>query len=427
MKQFLYLFITLSLSLSSCGFGNIGYGVVLWTDPQSNYRTGEIINIISKSDSQKTYVVKIKDGESKVEIPYGRVAFYDNIEDAEAYIDEYSEWIGFYAYSDKNALPVREGNDPESTIIYKLRFEQVVKILERDEEQTKIGSYENYWYKILTEDGFSGYSFGERLKVFETEDDAHTIAGEFQSFDSRLEEILINIWYPDYYKEMIRTGKYDFRVFSKNIGLFTDRENNEITIRTDEDSYHFYYDSITKLGNVTYIFEGTSLRLEISPWNTLAATFTDHGQLTTLAYVLIEETITEVIDAEINRRYEFFKDFVNTSFYSDAYGGLSFGRSFSFEWSGYNRLVPKVIDNADAISGKVDFLYYMGSSIWPDYDGLITFAFSGMDSYEEGMDFLYNIEDNGVKFTQVEKYYINDLIVNRIGASPIIMYFNKNQ
>ena len=100
MKQFLYLLITLILSLSSCGLGNIGYGVVLWTDSQSKYRTGEIINIISKSDSQKTYVIRIKDGESKVEIPYGRVAFYNNRKDAANYIDEYTESMSFYAYSD---------------------------------------------------------------------------------------------------------------------------------------------------------------------------------------------------------------------------------------------------------------------------------------------------------------------------------------
>lgn len=427
MKRFLFLFIIIIiLSLSFCGISKIGYGVVLWTDPQSKYKTGEIIDIISKSDSQETYVVMTRDGQNKVEIPYGRVAFYIERGDAETYVGEYSEWINFYAYSDKNALPVREENNANSTIIYKLRYEEVVKILYRDAEQVKIGSYENYWYKVLTEDGFSGYCYGERLKVFEAEDDAQTIAEEFQSFDSRLEEILENIWYPDYYKDMVRTGMFDFRKFSMNIGLFLDRENSEITMRTDEDSYHFYYDSITKLGNSTYIFEGTTLRLEISPWNTLSATFTDKGQLTTIAYILIEKPVSEIIDAEISRRYEFFKELENIVFSSEVYGDLSFGRNFSFEWNDYNRLVPKVMNSADQVSGKVDFLYYMGSSIRQNYDGLVTFVFSGMEPYEQGIDFLYNIDENGVKFTHIEKYCINEMVVNKIGVSPIIMYFNKN-
>lgn len=427
MNKRIFLSCLLIIILLNACDSKIGYGVVLWTDPLTSYRSGEIIEIMSKSDSQKTYVIKTRDGKNKIEIPYGKIAFYEKRKDAEAYKDKYSEWINLYAYSNKNALPVREENNPDSTIIYKLRIEEVVKILEREPEQTKIGSYENYWYKILTESGFSGYCFGERLTVFEAEDDAQTIAEEFQSFDSKLEEILENLWYPEYYKDMIRTGEFDFRKFSKNIGLFPDREENEITIRTDEDSFHFYYDSITKLGNSTYVFEGTTLRLEISPWNTLSATFSDHGQLTTLTFILVEQPVSEIINEEVERRYENFKDFENIVFSSDAYGDLRFGNNMTFEWNNYDRLVPKVIGSSGENSGIVKFLYYMGSSIISNYDGIITFIFNGTDSYEGGIDFLYNIDENGVKFTHVEKYYINELTVNRTGASPIIMYFNKTE
>jgi hypothetical protein len=421
LLRFVTVFLVLA-SVVSCGYGRIGYGVLYWENDETEYETAEIIPVLKESKIRKVYLIVDKDGKTKREIPVWSVRFFRDRAKAESFADSYGSWKFFYGYSQKRGLPVREEPKQESRIIYKMREEQVVKIVGRSDEPSQEGIYENYWYHILTRDGYMGYCFGEFLNVYETETDPYEMAKEYQAKDVLLDFIMSQVWRPQYYEEMIEEQRFDLARFRADVGLFPHPLLKKVELVTDTDSYIFEYASISKYGRSSYVFEGTDLRLEVIRREKLNVTYKVRGKPVSYIYVLIDQDIDKIVEEEALRRKALYKPFVGSTLTSSAYGTITFESDGSFAWLDYEKL-SSIFQNKEIKGhGRVDFPCYVGDALKGEYDGVITFHFAG-SAGGENISFLYRFDVGGVKFVVLNRDDIRDLVVLKTSVSPFILFF----
>ncbi len=118
-----------------------------------------------------------------------------------------------------------------------------------------------------------------------------------------------------------------------------------------------------------------------------------------------------------------------------------------FSWQGYERLVPAVIARGAGAEGRVDFAYHLAKGLQGAYDGVITFAFDalsgqpasaeagsrgsdsalggGVESRPREASFLYKAAPGGLRFTSLTPDSFKDLYVNRVGISPVTIFFSQ--
>ncbi len=190
------LAVALSIALSSC-VRNIGYGLVLWAGEESPIHTGEILPVQQESKIQSTYLIRLPGTKELAEVPTWRMRLFATKEEALQGAEEYAPYQNMYAYSQRDGLPLREEADQEARRVYKLAEGQLVKILSRGEQQITIGNYEDYWYLVLTEDGYQGYCFGYYLPVFSPSGDPKEEVEELMAQDPMLEALLGTDWRPE--------------------------------------------------------------------------------------------------------------------------------------------------------------------------------------------------------------------------------------
>jgi hypothetical protein len=406
---------------TGCSPKHIGYGVMLWENKYSSYKNGERFFVLSKSTAQQAYLILDEKDKTKKEVPWGYIAFFSKEQEARSFSKSYKEYLHQYAYSQKRSLPVRESPEQGATIIYKLNENEVVKIVSRSEKAEKAGIYENYWYQLVTEDGHTGYCFGEFLTLFTTEGDPFAKAKEFQSADPALKSIMENVWRPEYFDEMIRNGRFDLNDFKPEIGLFCSPAEKKIEIKLPEHEVTLNYTNIIKVGN-TYLFEGTDLRLEMGPYNILVVSFKDKGRSVTENFVLIKDDIEEIIKGELESREKEMSIFAGATLSSDAYGTITFKPDASYFWVGFDRLVPHIIPAGTQKSGQAGFYYYPGKGLASQYTGVISFLFNGMNPRDK-INFLYKLDNEGVKLVYVNKASIEGIEVKSSSLSPLTLYF----
>ncbi len=424
--RFRFLFILSALiCVISCGRGRIGYGVLYWENDETEYKTADIISLMKESKIRKVYLIYDKDGKTKKEIPIWSVRYFSDRAGAEDFMHSYSRWKNFFGYSERRGLPVREEPKQESRTIYKLRENQVVKIIGREDEIAKEGVYENYWYQILTDDGFLGYCFGEYLIVYETDQDAEEAATKLQAEDALLDYVMAQEWRPQYFEDMIEEEQYDLTKFQTDVGFFPHPLLQKVQMVTDKKTYEFDYSSIKKYGRSSYIFEGSDLRLEVINKTKLNVSYKVNDKTVSTVYLLLEEDIEEIVEREVERRRELFLPFLGTRLSSSGYGTISIDDDQNFSWQDYDKL-SILFENPDIRGkGKVLLCYYLGKALIDKYDGVMTFHFEGGDG-GESISFLYKFDAGGVKFIVLRADDFDNLVVRKTSVSPLILFFQMS-
>jgi len=183
---FLALVVSLAvLWLSSCS-SRLGWGVLLWATEDPFVPSGTVLPVYIRSNIDRVWVVGLPKGLltsaglNKMEVPFAMFELAGNKAGAEARALEFAPFALTYAENLQLGLPVREHPDNNARRVYRLREGEVIKILGVSERGVPpIGTtgepLSGEWYKVLTETGTVGYSFSNRLRVFE-----HS-GGRFQS------------------------------------------------------------------------------------------------------------------------------------------------------------------------------------------------------------------------------------------------------
>ncbi|MFW6250393.1 MAG: SH3 domain-containing protein [Alkalispirochaetaceae bacterium] len=412
------------LLLASCGRRPIGYGVLLWAPSDSELPNGQLLEITEESRLNDTYTVTTAELEEDGTLPMWRVAFFEEQEAAMEYANQYAPYADTFARAQRQALPVREERSRQSSDVYRLRENELMKVLHRTEEPSNEGGLEGHWYRVLTREGVQGWAFGYYLEITggASEDDGEE---EVDEELSDVERILSNSWRPEYFREMIDRERVDLDRFHPRYGLFPDPENQEIELVLPEHSVTYPYEEFYRAAPSRYGLEGSPVTISIRGEDRISVQYTVNGRERSRTFILLEREIPEIIEDELARRRELWKQFTEPGnlLVSTAYGEIELLEEARFSWTGFDRLTPTVIPSRAEESGTVSFPLFLSDNLREEYDGAVLFTFESESDPVE-VRFIYEQTASGVRLTYVPADDVKENIVQREAFSPIVIFFS---
>ncbi len=435
------------LALVSCGPRAAGYGVILWGETDSALQTGVVVPIIGGGTIDSSYLV-LAPGEKKPrEFPMGRLRFFKSRADAVKFSQSFVPYEQSWAVSmkqDPPPLPIRDQASQDGRVIYKLKPGQLVKVIGRSPQRDTIQQYSDYWYEVVTDDGFSGFCFGHFLKPFSTEGDPTVEAQRILNQDEMLDTILNNTWRPDWFRDMVARGAIDLATFRDDVGLFPSPSDMVVKLVLPQYSLEFHYTGVQKLGESTYVFTGSDLRISVLDPERISIYYHYKDQRVAGLYTLMKGEVADLISAEQKRRQGIFDSIAarGATLSSSAYGTITLAEGMRFTWSGYQKLVPSLIAADAGSKGRVDFPLHAAKNLAGDYDGAITLVFDhGGDAAATGaaggsgaspaggysVSFLYKATSGGLRFTSLDADSVSNLVVTHPGLSPVVIFFTQTK
>ena len=377
--------VAIALALVSCGERSLGTGVVLWSDG-GPVASGAVVDVVQESTIEDRYLVRAAAadrGQDPLPVsPRWRVRLFAGPEQAVGFAAGYAEFVNVYAYAVRRGLPVRAEASSTAGIVYKLREQEVVKVLARGAEPEQVGSFENYWYEVLTEDGTRGFTFGEFLPVFESVGDAHAEAARLHADDPGLERVLATEWRPEEFLAMVRWHRFDLQRLRPEYGLFPDPETRVFRLVTAEREREFPYREVERVGDGRYVLaaaggDAGAVRFTLRGNGVLAFSYVDEGRQITELFVELEEEVEELIAAERARRERLYAALLERGplLRSGGYGTIELSEEGRFRWQGYQALVPRWVPDGLPGTGVVDFRYVLGAPLRASYDVAVTLLF----------------------------------------------------
>jgi hypothetical protein len=409
------------LFIISCGGRPIGWGVLYIEDTENNITAGTVLLIFQESEIRDVYTAGINSSDKQIEINRWKISFHEKESDATSFAQAYEVYSDIYAVALKNGLSVREEADIHSERVYKLREGQTIKIIGRTPETVNIAGHDGYWYIILTEDGSSGYCFDMNLNIYDRKA-SDTIVGNDLD-DSMLNVFLSKPFRPEYFRDMIRDNMIDLVKFRTSYGVFAFPDDKVVTLFTEEHNLVFEYTGIIQNSSGRFIFEGTSLQVEVRSENRIAVYYSANKQEYAYQMVYISN-MDELIESEMERRDLLFGQLAELeTVSSSAYGRISFGENAAFIWENNKRLVPNVIPESADKGGTILLNYLPGLTLREDYDGVLSFAFDGVPGRGR-VNFLFKLSDLGIKLVYVPSEDIEKNIVERESTSPLVIFMS---
>lgn len=439
-----------ALALASCGVRAAGYGVVVWGETGTGLQTGIIVPVIREATIGSSFLLLVPGEKKPREFPAGRVRFFKARSDAARFLQSFSPYLQSWAVSmkqDPPPLPIRDQASQDGRVIYKLKPGQLVKVVGKSAAPETIQQYSDYWYEVVTDDGFSGFCFGHYLTSFTTAGDPTQEAQHIMSQDATLDRIMSNTWRPDWFQEMVARGAIDLAVFRDDVGLFPSASDNVMRLVLPQYSLEFHYTGIQKLGESAYVFTGSDLRITVLDDQRISIYYHYKDQRVAGLYVLMPGQIADVITAEQKRRQALFDSLAarGATLSSSAYGMITLSGGMRFSWTGYQKLVPSLIAADAEGKGRVDFPLHAVKSLAADYDGVITLVFdhggdaAGSAASPGGpsvgasvtggysVSFLYKAASGGIRFTSLDADSVSNLAVTHPVMSPVVIFFSQTR
>ena len=442
-SRYIFLLILLmTLLLSSCT-RRLGYGILLWSAEDPPVPSGTVLPVYIRSNIDQVWVVGIpkefRNVESRVdkfEVPLPNLELAGSRRRAIARAEDFASYAVVYAETLQDGLPIRERPDNSARRVYRLRQGEIIKILYSVEGIVAVGAtgdpLPGQWYRVLTEDGTSGFCFSYRLRMFDhTEGPLVAVRSEVQQEeDPVLDRILSRTWSPESYGTMLNNRRINLTEFSHAWHFDPGADTGTARIFTGDLDITFSYTRIRATGTQAWRFEGTSLQMSLRSENTLAVQFTEpNGIFRTLLFVALPSTVDDIILQETARREGQFRAIFEhgPAFVSNNYGTISFMESGRFTWTGNTLLVPQVIPASVLGRGTADMRLYLAASLNDRYDGAFTLHFDGIGNAGARVDFLYNLETQGLRIEHAPQTSMDGITVARRASSPLVIFFFRSE
>ncbi|QQO09264.1 SH3 domain-containing protein [Breznakiella homolactica] len=432
------LCIVFSILFSSCT-RLLGWGVLLWSVDDPAIPSGTVLPVYIRSNIDQVWVVGIpdeyresEDSIDKFELPLWQLNFSKNKKDALEQAEAFTEYAKQYAETIQDGLPIREEPDNSARRVYRLRQGQIIKILSLSTGNPAISAagtpLPGDWYRVLTEDGTTGYCFSYRLRLFEHTGGplmvTQTVAEETE--DKDLELVFSKTWYPESYSTMVSRGRIDLNDLSKKWSFSPGQDSGIAHIYLSNLDRSFPYTSIRRTGNRAWVFEGTNLQMNLRSDTTLAVQFSENGGTQrTLLFVALPGDVDDLIDQETERRKTQFDGIYSQGpvFQSANYGTLVFTEDGKFTWTGFNLLSPSVIPPSVPGTGTIDMGIYLTGSLQNQYTGALTLRFDGAGSRGPSLNFMYVLDSQGLRLEHAPDSVMDGITVVRRASSPLVIYF----
>ena len=436
MKRILFfLFILSSFFLISCKDKVIGYSVVLWNNPEQEIKSGDVLPVYIKSNISHVYIagknLNLKENEQKIEIPLWQLTEPVKKSKLSAIKEKYQENARTYANVKTDGLPCRAEPVNTAKQVYRLRKGEIIKILYKGNGQSPMTGGKplpGEWYKILTDNGTTGWCFSYNLDLFETDDNGNRIGGN--DFVDEVQEdeiyklIVSNVWYPEEFRSLIDSEDIDLSKIHPSYRFTIDEENKKVSLNTQKIHESWIYEGYSKIDDREYELKNISIKIIYRKADYIVVRYTDEtGKPKDLNFVTIKEDLNEIISKEKQRRSEELMNlWYKGPYSSQSYGKLSFTEDNLFKWTGFKLLVPSVIPAGSKNNGSAQIKYSLSKTLKKDYDGIVTFTFEGSS---QEINFLYKMDDGGLKLEDtIGASFKGNQITSR-GVSPVIIFFKR--
>ena len=432
MKRFfLPVLFVFSLLLTSCSDKIMGYSVVLWTIPEQQIKSGDIVPVYIKSNISHVYVIGTEGGE-KIEVALWQLTEPVKKGKIKNIAAKYADNAATYASVKLDGLPCRAEPVNTAKQVYRLRKGEVIKILYKGTGQAPMAgktALEGDWYRILTDDGTMGWCFSYNLNLYETDSLGQRVGGAEiiaeEEDDEHWDSIVSSIWYPDYFRTMIDAGNIDLSVIHPLYRFAIDTEGKKVSLNTNEIHESWNFDGYTKTDENEYSLNGISLKIIYRRANYIVLRYTDaSGKPQDLNFITLADSVADIVNAEKTRRSEsYMQIFTHGPIYSSSsYGKVEFKEDGSFRWTGFKLLVPSVIDAGTKSTGSAQVKYSLSKDLAASYDGVLTMKFDGMN---REVNFLYKLDGGALRLEDTTGANFSGSQIRSRGVSPVIVYLKK--
>ncbi|MDR2143565.1 MAG: SH3 domain-containing protein [Treponema sp.] len=426
------------LAFSTCS-KTIGWGVLLWYVEEPAIPSGTVLPVYVRSNIEQLWIAGVPeayrsgDKEEMVEIPLAHLELTKNQKAAEKRALEFQEYARTYAETLQDGLPVRDQPENNSRRVYRLKLGEIVKVLRKAEGVSAISTtgapLPGDWLLVLTKNGAVGYCFSYRLKLFEHE--TGPLVQEKRDIDTAgdadLDIMLSRVWYPEFYGNMVASGKINIEELSKGWGFDSGTESGTARIFLPNVDLRFPYSRIKKEADRNWSFEGSTLRANLRSESNLLVQYDDqNGQQRSAVFVSLPETAENIIRKENERRQALFQAiFANgPSFSSVNFGTITFTSGKRFTWVGAANLPQGMLGETALHSGNVDMGRYLNKALEESYSGALAMVFDTVSGPKEELTFLYSMEPQGLRFEYVSAANLDGLTVTRSDDHALVMYFS---
>ena len=433
-------FLSILASLFISCSGTIGWGVVMWNIPEKKIADGTVVPVYLKSNIEHIYVIGVPYSDEKIEVPLWQISEPTSKSKAVKLSQKYREYEKQYARCALDGLPIREASVNTSKQIYRLRKDEIIRLLfdgEGTAPTTGSQALEGKWISVLTHDGHTGWCFSHNLRQFTMNDDGSFGAGaeeaQVKETDTALEAMLSSEWYPDYYNRMITSREINLDEMQASFKFDPGVQSGTVHIGWPGLSASYPFHGITKTENSTYKFDETPVQVTLRSGKLITVQYTDKkGKPRSYNYITLppDKDINQIIADEIEERNARFRNLktLGPDYRSSGYGTLTFSDTSSFSWTNFNELVPSVISTSAKNTGTVSFKYFVPKTLRARFDGIITFKFDGQ---EKEVNFFYKSENNGLRFTLANVTKTMNEITNTdsatvtLAVNPEVIYFSR--
>jgi hypothetical protein len=405
-----------------------GWGVVLWSIPDADIRSGSVVHVLTESHINNVYIIEGGKAGKRLEVPFWQLKKFGWKSQAEGFAKGFAPYKSLYAIAQRDGLPLRDQPDNAAKRVYKLRDKQTVKILAKAQGQkvtTGDDSLQGDWYQVITDDGTVGYCFSYALSIY---DDALgvppvAVATVQAGIDPDLERLYTTDWRPDYFRDMESSGRIDLDGFGPDFGFFLDRSARTISIKLPQSSVAFGYSDVSRLKEKLYRFEGAQLIVTLRDDGTMMAQYAERGAQKSAFFIPNTADIQSLVDAEKARRMAAFSTLLSkgSDLKSSSYGSLKFLPDGRFSWTGFSALQPAVIPADVSETGRVELRLFLDDSLKKTFDGVMSFAFDGAKP-GAFINFYYKRSDLGIQFEYLPDSGLDGNVAVRRSASVVVFF-----
>jgi hypothetical protein len=391
-----------------------------------------------RSNINKVWVLGIpeayrsgKDGPDKFEIPLSHFELVGSRKKAEARALEMGDFRRTYAENLQDGLPIRSSPDNSAQRVYRLKGAEIIKVLAKAKGNVAVGAtgdpLPGDWYRVMTDDGTTGYCFSYRLKFFEHTAGPLVVETEDQGGreDPELDRILALTWSAEVYGAMVNTGRFNLEELSRHWGFSPGQDMGMARVYVPDLDQMFSYTAIRAAGNRVWRFEGSSLQMSLRSDTTLAVQFTNEGgALRTLLFVALATGVEDLMVQETIRREELLRGFYEQGpvFTSNNYGTLALSPEGGFTWTGNRLLIPQVIPAGALQNGSIGMDLYLAASLQQRYEGALSLYFNGVSA---PVRFMYTFDAQGLRMEYAPDTSMDSSLVVRRASSPLVIYFYR--
>ncbi|MDR0495906.1 MAG: SH3 domain-containing protein [Treponema sp.] len=442
--RFFGIFLILACTVFSACTSKLGWGVLLWSTEEPAIPSGTVLPVYIRSNINKVWVVGIpdglwsnKEGINKMEIPLSRLELAGSRKKARKKADEFARYALTYAENIQDGLPVRDNPDNSARRVYRLRYGEIMKILSLAPGNPAIGAtgdpLPGDWYKVLTEDGTTGYCFSYRLKIFEHSGGtlAASVPDIYESGanpDPDLDMLMSKKWSPETYAVMADHKRINLDELARQWCFDPGQETGMARIFVSGLDQSFIYTAIRPDGTRSWHFEGTTLRMQLRTDTLLAVQYNEGsgGIMKTLLFVSLPIAVDDLVMQESARRDRLYNVLYSQGpiFTSNNYGTIVFREDKTFSWKGFDLLVPQFVPETAEGNGTLSMDLFVDSSLEDRYTGAFTMRFTNNAGGETPvLRCMYALDNQGFRIEIAPNSTIEDMTIIHRAASPMVLYF----